>query len=52
MNDDTEETDVLPRLTAILDTLQTALDAISGSRCHTFGTLDADRFKGQSVRIW
>lgn len=46
------ETDVLPRLTAILDTLQTALDAISGDRCHTFGTDDADKLKSKSVRIW
>jgi hypothetical protein len=46
------ETDVLPRLVAILDTLQTAMDAISGNRCHTFGTNDADLLKGKSVRIW
>jgi hypothetical protein len=46
------ETDVLPRLASILDTLQTAMDTISGSRCHTFGTDDADRLKGKSVRIW
>jgi hypothetical protein len=46
------ETDVLPRLVAILDSLQTAMDTVSGSRNHTFGTDDADRLKGQSVRIW
>jgi hypothetical protein len=46
------ETDVLPRLVAVLDTLQTAMDAISGSRSHTFGTDDADRLKGKSIRIW
>ena len=46
------ETDVLPRLVAILDSLQTAMDTVSGSRSHTFGTDDADRLKGQSVRIW
>ena len=46
------ETDVLPRLVAILDSLHTAMDTVSGRRVHTFGTDDADRLKGQSVRIW
>jgi hypothetical protein len=46
------ETDVLPRVVAILDRLQEAMDAISGQRCHTFGTDDADRLKGNAVRIW
>jgi hypothetical protein len=52
------ETDVLPRLTAILDRLQRACDEVSG-RSHVFGTDDVERLKGKgkategtSVRIW
>ena len=44
------ETDVLPRLVVILDSLQKAMDAISGDHCHTFGTDDADRLKSKSTR--
>jgi hypothetical protein len=46
------ETDVLPRLVTILDRLQAAMDAISGTRVHVFGTDDADRIKSKAVRIW
>jgi len=38
------ETDVLPRLTAILDALQTAVDAVDVKRCRPRVT--------ESVRIW
>lgn len=47
------ETDVLPRLVNVLDLLQSAMNKVHGDfRCHTFGTDDADRLKGKSVRIW
>ena len=38
------ETDVLPRLTAILDALQTAVDAVDVKRCRPRVT--------EAVRIW
>lgn len=46
------ETDVLPRINDILNTLQTAMDSISGSQCHTFGTDDSDRLQSKAVRIF
>jgi hypothetical protein len=45
------ETDVLPRVVAILDRLQDAMNEIGDSN-HTFGTDDADRLKSKAVRIW
>lgn len=44
------ETDVLPRIIDILDTLHSAMCEISGHG-HTFGTDDAARLQGRMVRI-